>query len=184
MKKENVYLTSYRDEHGNRTGDIKPLWLKQRKLTPNRFRKLAQLLKNLPAKHFCMQTWVTGAWGTVVPSEACGTTACIAGWATTMDFAKKRAVKLFLQRYPYSLEVGIFTSLPPSAMGWKTKEPTLAYFSSLELFFGLTEEEVEEIFFDVALSKTSAISLLLEKAKLIESEQSPTAQEFYLRFTR
>ena len=95
MKNANVVLTSFPHDPDAKHVDVKPLWLKQRRLTPGRFRKLAEFLSDLPAKHFCMETWVTGA---EVPRQTCGTTACIAGWATTMDFAKKRSVKLFLQK--------------------------------------------------------------------------------------
>lgn len=172
MKNANVVLTSY--DIDAKHVDVKPLWLKQRRLTPGRFRKLAKFLSDLPAKHFCMETWVTGA---DVPSQTCGTTACIAGWATTMDFAKKRAVKLSLQKSKY---VDICASLPPSAMGWKTKEPVLTFYPALEMFFGLVAQEVEEIFFNDRLSKEDAINLLRKKAKQIESEPVPLEGQLYM----
>lgn len=171
MKNANVVLTSYPHDIDTKHVDVKPLWLKQRRLTPGRFRKLAKFLSDLPAKHFCMDTWVTGA---EVPRQTCGTTACIAGWATTMDFAKKRSVKLFLQQH------NIYASLPPSVMGWKTKEPVLTFYPALEMFFGLIAEEIEEIFFNVRLSKEDAIDLLRKKAKQIESEPVPLEGQLYM----
>ena len=171
MKNANAFLTSYRHDPDVKHVDVKPLWLKQRRLTPGRFRKLAKFLSDLPAKHFCMDTWVTGA---EVPRQTCGTTACIAGWATTMDFAKKRSVKLFLQKQ------NIYASLPPSVMGWKTKEPVLTFYPALEMFFGLIAEEIEEIFFNDRLSKEDAINLLRKKAKQIESEPVSLVGQLYM----
>lgn len=177
MKNANAFLTSYRHDIDAKRVDVKPLWLKQRRLTPGRFRKLAEFLSDLPAKHFCMDTWVTGA---EVPRQTCGTTACIAGWATTMDFAKKRSVKLFLQKQKNYGYVDIYASLPPSVMGWKTKEPVLTFYTALEMFFGLTGEESQEIFFDTFLSKKDAINLLRKKAKQIESEPVSLTGQLYM----
>lgn len=177
MKNANVVLTSYPHDIDAKHVDVKPLLLKQRSLTPGRFRKLAEFLSDLPAKHFCMETWVTGA---EVPRQTCGTTACIAGWATTMDFAKKRSVKLFLQQHKNSGYVDIYASLPPSVMGWKTKEPVLTFYPALRLFFGLVAEEIEEIFFNFGLSKEDAINLLRKKAKQIESEPVPLEGQLYM----
>lgn len=187
MKNANVVLTSYPHDIDVLHVDVKPLWLKQRRLTPGRFRKLAEFLSDLPAKHFCMETWVTvveepvGLEPTTVPRQTCGTTACIAGWATTMDFAKKRSVKLFLQKpHKNSGYIDIYASLPPSVMGWKTKEPVLTFYPALEMFFGLLTQEIEEIFFNDRLSKNDAINLLRKKAKQIESEPVSLEGQLYM----
>lgn len=186
MKNANALLVSFPHDLGTKHVDVRPLWLKQRRLTPGRFRKLAEFLSDLPAKHFCMETWVTvaeepvGLEPTTVPRQTCGTTACIAGWATTMDFAKKRSVKLFLQQHKNSGYVDIYASLPPSVMGWKTKEPVLTFYPALEMFFGLVAEEIEEIFFNDRLSKEDAINLLRKKARQIESEPVPLEGQLYM----
>lgn len=97
-----------------------------------------------------------------------------------MDFAKKRSVKLFLQQHKNSEYVDVYASLPPSVMGWKTKEPVLTFYPALEMFFGLVAEEIEEIFFNDRLSKEDAIDLLRKKAKQIESEPVSLTGQLYM----
>lgn len=148
--------------------DVVPLWEQQRKLTPNHFRVLADFLQlHVPPKNFDMQDWVNGA---DVPSTKCGTSACIAGWATTLPFARVGGVKLKL--ISTAKEVGIQAVLRPKDAGLKSGVPVICYSAlSLEIFFGLTPDEVVNLFYAVDAPKSAAIQSLREYASRIEKEK-------------
>ena len=59
---------------------VRPIWEKQRKLSPGRLRKVANFLEDLPDENFDMNHWME--------KGTCGTSGCIAGWTTTLPFAK------------------------------------------------------------------------------------------------
>lgn len=141
------------------------LWQNQRKLTPKRFRKLADFLETLPRKGFSMTSWMT-------QNPSCGTKGCIGGWAATLPFAKKGEVKLFLQESPYTFENSsiLSASIPPKYVGLRTTIPRLEEEEALIMFFGLLCEEMQHIFFGFTHTKKRAIQLLREYANLIEKE--------------
>lgn len=143
------------------------LWQKQRRLTPKRFRKLADFLETLPMENFSMCYWM-------YKKHDCGTKGCIGGWATTLPFATRGKVKLFLHRWSSHKSEDTFetmsASIPPKYMGLRTTVPRLEEEDSLLMFFGLHLEEVEHIFFNYTQSKNQAIRTLRKYANDIEEE--------------
>lgn len=152
------------------------LWQKQRRLTPKRFRELADFLEKLPRRGFSMNYWMT---------HSCGTKGCIGGWAATLPFAKKGEVKLFLQEDTYNLDnskyfadlnnqnvsrIILSASIPPKYVGLRTTIPKLEEEEALLMFFGLLFEEMEHIFFMNTHTKKRAVQLLRKYADDIEKE--------------
>src|SRR5262245_9048968 len=68
--------------------------------------ELADFLDRLPAQRFDYSKWVGSSWAGA-SDLSCGTTACAAGWATTLPSFKEAGLKL--ESYSYFDNGGIVT---------------------------------------------------------------------------